>query len=102
MASAFAAARKLVRPLLRMEALMPVYFFDTRDDDKFVSDDVGVELVDVRAASEVAARSLAELALDVLPRSTERRLAVDVRDEDDHPVLTTELTFRAVMLRLAA
>lgn len=75
---------------------MPHYYFDTRDEDEVISDEVGLELPDVRAAAKVAARSLAELALDVLPSSTERCLGVDVRD-DERPVLTTELIYRALV-----
>ncbi len=80
---------------------MPHYYFDTHDDDKFVCDDEGIELPDVAAATKVAARSLAELALEVLPSSSERCLGVDVRDEK-HSILTTELTYRAVLHAAAA
>ncbi len=80
---------------------MPHYYFDTRDDDKFVCDDEGLDLPDVSAATKVAARSLAELALEVLPGSTERCLGVDVRD-DKQPILTTEPTYRAVLHAAAA
>lgn len=76
---------------------MPHYYFDTRDDDKFVCDDVGVELPDLKAATIVAAKSLAELALEVLPGSMARCLGVDVRDDQQREVLTTELTYRALL-----
>ncbi len=74
---------------------MPRYYFDTRDDDKFICDDEGVELEDIQAATKAAARSLAEFALEVLPSCNERCLGVDVRDGRQQ-VLTTELTYRAV------
>jgi hypothetical protein len=77
---------------------MPLYFFDTRDDGETVIDDVGVELSGIAKAKVVAARSLAELALDALPGSTRRCLGVDVSDEQHRPVLTTELTFEARLL----
>jgi len=76
---------------------MPHYFFDTRDDDKFICDDVGLKLPDLQAATKVAARSLAELALEVLPTSMARCLGVDVRQKGVGEVLTTELTYRAVV-----
>ena len=76
---------------------MPHYFFDTRDDDDFICDDVGVDLPDIKAAAQVAAPSLAELALEVLPRATARCLGVDVRDDQQREVLTTELTYKAVL-----
>ena len=78
---------------------MPRYFFDTRDDERLMSDDIGLELPDVPAAARAAARSLAELALDVIPGCSERCLGVEVRDENDDQILTTELTFRAVLLK---
>ena len=81
---------------------MPHYYFDTRDEGEIVSDEVGLELPGVPAATKVAARALAELALDVLPSSQERCLGVDVRDAEQRPVLTTELTYRAVLLQAAA
>jgi hypothetical protein len=81
---------------------MPHYYFDTRDDDEFIRDDVGLELPDVPAAAKVAARSLVELAQEVLPSCNERCLGVDVRDDQQRAVLTTELTYRALLLPAAA
>jgi hypothetical protein len=80
---------------------MPHYYFDTRDDGDFICDDVGVELADIQAATKVASRSLAELALDVIPSCTERCLGVDVRDEQHRGVLTTELVYKAVLFPVA-
>jgi hypothetical protein len=77
---------------------MAWYFFDTRDDDEIVTDDVGVEVADLEAVKVLAAKGLVELALDVLPGSSERCLGIDVRDEESAPVLTTELIFKAVIL----
>ena len=76
---------------------MPRYFFDTRDDAKFIKDDEGVELADLKAAKELAAVSLTELAVDVLPSSLTRKLAVEVRDEQ-RPVLKALMHFEAVIL----
>lgn len=76
---------------------MPRYYFDTRDDGKFICDDVGVELPDVQAATIVAARSLAELAMEALPESTARCLGVDVRDDQQRDILTTELTYKTLI-----
>ncbi|HEX8192035.1 MAG TPA: hypothetical protein VF552_03980 [Allosphingosinicella sp.] len=74
---------------------MPRFFFDTRDDEEVITDDVGIELADVAQAKVYAAKSLAELALDALPGATRRCLGVDVSDEEHRPVLTTELTYEA-------
>ena len=38
---------------------VPLYFFDTRDNDNFIEDDVGIELPDLEAVKAQAARSLA-------------------------------------------
>lgn len=76
---------------------MTIYFFDTRDDDVFIEDDVGIVLPDLEAAKAVAAKSLAELAIDVLPSSVRRELAVEVRDERKL-VLKALLHFQAIIL----
>ena len=75
---------------------MPRYFFDFRDDERRICDTAGVELANLDDVKKVAATSLAEVALEVLPNSSERRLGVNVRDDKDRLVLTTELTFKAV------
>lgn len=76
---------------------MPLYFFDTRDNDTFIEDDVGVELADLEAVKVEAATALAEMARDVLPGSLQRNLAVEARDEHQ-PVLKANLRFEAVLL----
>ena len=76
---------------------MHCYFFDTRDNEAFIEDDVGVELPDLEAVKVQAATSLAELARDVLPGSLRRDLAVEVRDERQ-PVLKAKLRFEAILL----
>lgn len=73
------------------------YFFDTRDNGTFIEDDVGIEFDDLAAVKAQAARSLAELALDVLPGSIKRVLSVEVRDVT-RPVLRDVLTFEAITL----
>ena len=77
---------------------MSRYFFDTRDDDVIMRDDLGLEFPDLERVKAQASRSLAELALDVLPGSDRRCLGVDVRDSQDNRVLMTELTFEARVL----
>jgi len=74
---------------------MPLYYFDTRDDGLVAGDEVGLRLEGTEAARDVAAKSLAEMALDALPGSMRRCLGVDVRDEWSRPVLTAELIFEA-------
>ena len=77
---------------------MAQYYFHTRDNGEVVEDDIGLDLPDFPSVKVVAAKSLAELALDVLPGSEERCLGVDVHDEREQRVLTTELHFKVVVL----
>ena len=79
---------------------MPLYFFDTRDGDRFIEDDIGLEFPDLEAVKIEASRALAELAHDVLPGSLKRELAVEVRDEAG-PVLKALMRFEATILRPA-
>lgn len=81
---------------------MALYFFDTRDDDELILDELGLECANLEAVKVEAAKSLAELARDVLPGSLRRRLRVDVHDEDRCPVMIAEMTFEARVLLLGA
>ena len=76
---------------------MPLYFFDTRDEDAFVEDDVGLELPNLESAKIQASVSLAELARDVLPGKQRRTLVVEVRDEGQ-PVHKATMTFEEIVL----
>ena len=76
---------------------MALYFFDTRDNDDFIADDVGVELPNLDAVKYQAGLALAELARDVLPGSIKRHLAVEVRD-DRQAVMSARLMFEAIIL----
>lgn len=79
---------------------MPLYFFDTRDNDLFIQDDIGAEHPDLESVKVEAAKALAELARDVLPGSLRRELAVEVRDKAG-PILIARMTFEAIILRAA-
>jgi hypothetical protein len=79
---------------------VPFCFFDTRDNDLFMEDDVGLEFPDLEAVKVEAAKALAELARDVIPGSLKRELAVEVRDELG-PILVARMTFEALVLRPA-
>ena len=76
---------------------MPRYFFDTRDNDSFVADEVGLEFPDLETVKEQAAVSLAELARDVLPGSVRRVLSVEVRDDRQQPVLIATMSFAEIV-----
>jgi hypothetical protein len=79
---------------------VPLYFFDTSDNDHFVEDDVGLDFADIAAVKVEAARALTELARDVVPGSLRRRLSVEVRDELG-PVMIATMIFEAIILRPA-
>jgi hypothetical protein len=76
---------------------MPLFYFDTRDGERFIRDDIGDDLPDLEAVKREAARFLGELARDVLPGSMKRVLKVEVRDEW-RPVMEACLIFEAVLL----
>lgn len=76
---------------------MLLYFFDTRDNDRFVEDEVGLEFPDLETVKAQAAMSLAELAREVLPGSSRRVLSVEVRDERQ-PILRASLIFESLLL----
>jgi hypothetical protein len=75
-----------------------LYFFDTRDNDDFIEDDVGLELPDLEAVKVQSGKALAELARDVIPGSVRRHLSIEVRDEEG-PLLIAMMMFEAVILR---
>jgi len=76
---------------------MPLFYFDTRDGDRFIRDDIGDDLPDLGKVKIEASRFLAELARDVLPGSMKRVLKVEVRDEW-RPVMEACLIFEAILL----
>lgn len=77
---------------------MPRYYFDTRDNDTFLPDDIGVELATLDEVKHEASRSMADLAKDVLPGSVVRTLTIEVRD-DYGPVLRVVLRFEIEQVR---
>jgi Domain of unknown function (DUF6894) len=78
---------------------MPLFYFDVRDGQKFTEDDYGLEFPNIEAARDEATRTLAEIAKDVLPGSTVREMAIEVRDEAKDPLLRTVLRFEVERLR---
>jgi hypothetical protein len=81
----------------RLWAVMPHYFFDTRDNSHFMRDESGLELDDLEAARDEATRGLADLARDALPGTIRRELAVEVRDGGDQAVLRAALWFEVAV-----
>ena len=77
---------------------MSLFFFDTRDNEDLIDDDVGHDYPDLEAVKVAATRALTELARDVIPGRLRHKLSVEVRD-DLGPVLMATMTFEAVILR---
>ena len=76
-------------------AEMTRYFFDICDGDQLTADDEGMELPDIAAAQEEAARSLADLARDRIRRQPPCHMAIEVRDSNG-PVLEASFFWRVV------
>jgi hypothetical protein len=71
---------------------MPRYYFDIRDNQDFVADEIGIEFETFDEVKEEAAVAVTDVAKDVLPGSEVRNLAIEVRDEIG-PVLIVKLRF---------
>jgi hypothetical protein len=74
------------------------YFFDSRDGDRYVRDDEGLELDGIEAARDEATLALRDLAKDSIPKSTRRELAIEVRDEADRRLIRASLWFEVQLL----
>lgn len=77
---------------------MARYFFDHRDNGEFVQDQDGLEFPDLASAQIEASRALAEHALDVVPGSERRILAIEVRG-DNGLIFATRLMFEVVKMQ---
>jgi hypothetical protein len=77
---------------------MTRFYFDSRDNGDVILDEEGLDFPSFEAVKREAAKSLALLAVDVLPGSIERSLGIDVRNELREMILVTELKFSAVAL----
>ncbi|WP_347336266.1 DUF6894 family protein [Bradyrhizobium viridifuturi] len=74
---------------------MTRYFFDLRDADGLVLDEEGLLLSSMQAVQLEAAKSLADMARDVIWSSTpvsEHDMSIEVRD-DVGPVMKLKFTF---------
>lgn len=76
------------------------YFFDTRDGERLLRDDEGMELDGIEAAEDEAKRGLADFARDAVPHARQSELAVEVRDEGGVTVLRAVLKFETNIIPL--
>ncbi|MCP3471731.1 hypothetical protein NLM33_15520 [Bradyrhizobium sp. CCGUVB1N3] len=78
---------------------MSCYYFDLRDDDDFAPDDEGLELPNIQAVQEEAAKALTDAARDALLRPINpTRIAVEARD-DSGPVMQIRFTIEVEINR---
>ena len=77
---------------------MARFFFDSRDDDDVIVDDEGLDFETFEEVKREAAKTLALIAVDVLPGTLRRCLGIDVKNEAGDLVLVTELVFEAHVL----
>ena len=64
---------------------MAIYHFDLREGEELIVDDEGVELHDMEAVQEEAARSMMDAARDAVlsqPAASLARISIEVRDDD--------------------
>jgi hypothetical protein len=75
------------------------YYFDLRDDDGFAPDDEGLELPNIQAVQEEAARALADAIQDALLRPINPTwVALEVRDGSG-PVMQIRLAIEVEIKR---
>lgn len=80
---------------------MTRYYFDLRDDDGITVDEEGMELSNTARVQEEAARSVADMARDLIMTdngTVPREMAIGVRD-DAGPLLDVRLSFKVTRLR---
>jgi hypothetical protein len=75
---------------------MKRYYFDIRDRDGLVPDEVGLNLRNLQAAQEEAALSLADMARDVVldPKDSIHPMSIEVRDGDG-PIFTVTFLYES-------
>jgi len=81
-----------------IRAIVPHYFFDSRDGESFIVDDVGLDFETIQEARDAATAGLADLATDAIPGRVRRELAIEVRDHTDHRLIRASLWFEVAAL----
>jgi hypothetical protein len=70
---------------------MPRFFFDSREGDNWVRDEIGMVVSGLSEAQHQATAGLADWAKDSLPNSAPRDYAIEVRDEEGRLLLRASL-----------
>ena len=79
---------------------MPLYYFDSWDGDRVVSDTEGVECADDNAACSAAAKALLDLARDMVDRTKSCEFSIEVSDGAKKPVCRVTLQLEIEQLKL--
>ena len=73
---------------------MPRFYFDIRDGENYISDEVGLEFPSLKSARDNASSSLAEIMKDALPDVVQYEVSVEVRGEGEI-LFRARITFEA-------
>jgi len=68
------------------------FYFDVREDGKFISAEEGLEFESLDAAEHEATKDAAEIGRDRLPKGDAHEITVEVRDEHGERVLTVTVS----------
>lgn len=71
---------------------MAKFYFDVREDQRFYSDDGGLEFPSLEAAEQEAIQAAADIGRDRLPRADTREVTVEVRNDRRQRVLTVKVS----------
>ncbi len=79
-------------------SLVPRFFIDTSDQERFVRDEDGLKFDDAEAAMNAAADGLADMACDALPGGENRTFIAIVRDEHGRTLVQATMSFGVVWM----
>ena len=71
------------------------FYFDTYEGGILVSDEEGLDVVDLTAAKLQAAKAVVDVAKDLVPNLQIGTVAIYVRDSEGRVVCTAEVNFEA-------
>ncbi len=79
-------------------SLVPRFFIDTSDQERFVRDEDGLEFEDVEAAMNAAVHGLSDMANDAMPGGESRTFMATVRDAQGKTRVQTTMSFGVVWM----
>jgi len=71
------------------------FYFDTYEGGILVSDEEGLDVVDLTAAKLQAAKAVVDVAKDLVPNLQIGTVAIHVRDSEGRVLCTAEVNFEA-------